>query len=262
VSERFKKLEITPRQEEKTSEALRGGTPVRGAADHFRGAVAAMQLGRCEEALRLYTRALSQERSMIPAWVGQVQMLVELDELTEARLWSDKALELFRGNGDLLAGKARACARMGDRRAAMACSDASLQSPGTSPARWQARGEVLLEQGSPRARDCFDKSLTEPQADWFDRVVIARIHLFHDRALVALEFARLAIGLQPAHPYAWCVAGRCHEALGWFEQARISYERCLELGPRLDEAAAALSALRGRTPGQRLRGWLRGWLRR
>ena len=39
-------------------------------------------------ALQLYTRALGQNRAVIPAWVGQVQMLVELGEYHEARLWA------------------------------------------------------------------------------------------------------------------------------------------------------------------------------
>jgi tetratricopeptide (TPR) repeat protein len=119
-----------------------------------------------------------------------------------------------------------------------------------------------MAQGAERARDCFERSLAEPQADWFDRVVIARIHLWHDRALVALEYAQLAIGLRPAHPYNWYVMGQCHEALGWFEQAQSSYERCLELPPRLGAAAEALAALRSQTPGRRLRAWVRGLFRR
>src|SRR5262249_50249458 len=131
--------------------------------------------GQFEPALRLYTRSLEANRGLIPAWVGQVQMLVQLEELHEARLWSDKALELFRNNGELLAAKAQACARLKDTKAAIACSDGALAVPGSSPWRWIARGEVLLATGQRQSEDCFRKALLEPAADWFDRVFIARI---------------------------------------------------------------------------------------
>jgi len=262
VTKRFRHLEITEGEQAEAEAVERAeGTPVRTAAGDMARAVESARSGRYETALQLYTRAISQDRALIPAWVGQVQMLVELEELDEARLWSDKALELFRNNGELLAAKSRACARLGDHRAAMACSDASLRSPGSSAARWQVRGEVLLEKNDRRARDCFEKSLAEPDADWFDRVIVARIYLWHACAAAALEFVQLAIGLKPAHAYAWAVLAQCQDALGWLEQAEASLERCLELAPQDREAADALTALRSRTRGQRVIAWLRSRLR-
>ncbi len=265
MSERFKRIEIglqqrtTPREEERTGVT---GAPLRTADDDMRLAVEAVRLGRFESALQLYTRALRENRGIIPAWVGQVQMLVQLGEHGEARLWADKALELFVNNGELLAAKAQACARMGDRRAAMACSDAAIATPGSSPARWQARGEALLAAGQQLARDCFDRSLAEPAADWFDNVIIARIHLFYGKAAAALEYARAALRAQPTHVCCWYVAGRCQEEIGWLDEAVTSYERCLELAGDYREAAEALGAIRSMGFGERLGRWLRSRLRR
>jgi tetratricopeptide (TPR) repeat protein len=218
--------------------------------------------GRFEPALQLYTRALQGNRALIPAWVGQVQMLVELGEHREARLWSDKALELFKRNGDLLAAKSRACLRQGDRPAAMASSDESLVSPGSSPLRWQSRAEVLLDRRGERARSCFEKSLAEPQAGWFDRVAIARVYLFHDRPAPAHEFALAAVKLEPAHHYAWLVLGRCQERLGWLHEAESSYERSLELPGDHGEARQALGTLMSHGPRARAGRWLGGLFRR
>ena len=99
MSKRFQRLEIRhdPEEDQHESESTSplAGTPVRDADYYMRCAVEAEELGRFETALQMYTRALRQERALIPAWVGQVQMLVQLDEYQEARLWSDKALELF-----------------------------------------------------------------------------------------------------------------------------------------------------------------------
>lgn len=262
---RFAKLEI-----EQPSSATRAaldteqiaGTPVRTAQHDLLLATDAYHSGQFENALQLYTRALRGDRSMIPAWVGQVQMLVELGEYPEARLWADKSLELFKNNGDLLAAKARACLRQRDRAAAVACSDASLASPGTSPQRWQARGEVLLDKAPDRARDCFERSLTESAADWFDRLVIARAYLFHRYAAPAVPYAQAGVQLQPASSYAWLTLARCQDALGWGEQARNSYERALQLPGDRTIALNALSSLDHQHTPTRLARWVRGLFRR
>ena len=210
--------------------------------------------GRFESALRLYTRALREDRTLIPAWVGQVQMLVQLDECHEARVWSDKGLELFRNNGELLAAKAQACARLNDAKSASACSDASLAAPGASPWRWIARAETLLAQRQKFAAECFQKAVAEPAADWFDHVVIARIHLYYTRATSALHYLRQALELEPTHGYVWYEMGNCQRALGLAPAAAESYQRCLELRADYAEAERALESL---SDGSSLLGRLR-----
>jgi tetratricopeptide (TPR) repeat protein len=217
-------------------------------------AIEAAHWGRFENALRLYTRCLESNRAVVPAWVGQIQMLVELSEYNEARLWSDKALELFRNNGELLAAKAQACARLKDVPAAMACSDGSLQAPGSSPWRWQARGEALLAAGQNYFDECFQKSLTEKGADWFDRVMIARIYLYYRRATNALYYLKQATELDPAQGYVWFEMGSCQAALGLTGAARTCYQRCLELRPDYREARTALDKLQSLS----FTDWLKG----
>jgi predicted Zn-dependent protease len=124
------------------------------------------------------------------------------------------------------------------------------------------RGEILLKRDSRRARDCFDKSLAEPEAGWFDRLVIARIYLFHDMATAALKFAQDAVQMKSDHAYAWYLVARCQESIGWLDQAALTYERCLELAGDHDEARAALEAIAHRSPIDRILQWLGGLLRR
>jgi tetratricopeptide (TPR) repeat protein len=249
---RFNRLEFEAQHEPQLEERREVGTPLRTAEHELQDAVLEWRRGRFEPALKHYTRSVGLNRALIPAWVGQVQMLVELGEYTEARLWCDKSLELFKNNGDLLAAKSRACLRMGDRAAASACSDASLQSAGSSPLRWQARGEMMLAQHFDRARDCFDKSLAEPGSDWFDRIAIARIYLFHKVPTPALEFASAGRSLKPDHAYGWLVVGQCEEELGWSDRALASYGRSLELSPRDNTAKAALDRILAESAYSRL----------
>jgi tetratricopeptide (TPR) repeat protein len=227
-------------------------------ADHYlQQAQQACKTGQFEQALQMYTRCLEHNRALIPAWVGQVQMLVQLGEFQEARLWADKALELFRDNGELLAAKAQACARLKDNRAAMACSDGSLQAPGSSAWRWIARGDVLLCHGQDYYDACFQKAVNEPDANWFDRVLIARIYMYYRRSSNAMYYLKQAQQLEPADPYLWFESGNCQVAMGLIGGARACYERCLELRPKFRPAVAALDALGQMTFKQ----WLKTKLR-
>jgi tetratricopeptide (TPR) repeat protein len=260
---RFTRLEFDDESRHKqVSQQGAAGVPLRTAAHDMLDADTAYRAGLFDPALQSYTRALKNNRALIPAWVGQVQMLVELAEYREARLWSDKALELFRNNGDLLAAKSRACFRQRDRAAAISCSDASLESPGSSPQRWQARGEIMLQRSAARARDCFERSFTDPGADWFDRTIVARVYLFYDEAARAIEYARAATQMQPAHAYCWYILGQCQESIGWSGEAAVSYSRCLELDQGHKPAGAALVTVQNLSTSQRASRWLKGLFRR
>lgn len=259
MSGRFAKLEVREQAREQAAEPEPLlGTPVRTPQHDLTLAVEAWRAGRFENALQLYTRALRGDRALVVAWVGQVQMLVELGEHPEARLWADKALELFKGHGDLAAAKAQACLRQGDFKSAVTCSDLSLQSRGSSALRWRVRAEVMLRSAPQRARDCFEKSLAEPGADWFDRVLIARVYLHHRRPAPALAYAQAGVDMQPGDAYPWLILGRCQAALGMRERAGASFERSGQLPGGQADAAGALRDLRRMGHAGRARRWLGG----
>lgn len=251
---RFANLEFNEEREEKIELRPSAQIGVRArsdAPDHLARAVEEHRWGHYETALRYFTRSLEVDRRLIPAWVGQVQMLVALREYHEAKVWGDKALELFRANPELLAVKAQACIRMNDMRGAYAASDGAMQGSGSSLWRWQVRGELLLADGKRQYDQCFAKALTEPGADWFDRVIIARMLLFHRRLVAAGEYFQQAVALEIGQAHAWLELGQCQAALGMAGPARASMGRALELRPDMVEARRAIdscesvSAIRG-----------------
>ena len=233
---RFGRLELDDQRPEEPG----GGdlTPPEEARDeHYwlRLADRERRQGHHENALRMYSRALEYNKSVIPAWVGQVQMLVMLGEYPEAELWARKALEIFKNNPDLLAGRAQAFCRMGDRRRAMACCDQALQQPGDSAYRWMARGELMVAGKESLDRHCFDKAvLADP--DWLVPLEIALILLHYDQPSKALPRLRAAIEGEPESFFAWWQRANCEKALGLTEAARRSVRRCLELAPGHPEA--------------------------
>ncbi|MGO9109449.1 MAG: hypothetical protein ACLP9L_09460 [Thermoguttaceae bacterium] len=198
--------------------------------------------GLYEGALQYYSRGLELDRSLVAGWVGQVQMLVQLQEYPEADLWSRKGLELFPSNGELMAGRAQAFCRMGDMKQAHALCDGSLQQTGQSAYRWLVRGEIMVAARQEMDRYCFDKA-QELDADWLVPLEAARIELYYRRPSRALGRIRRALQIDPEAHYVWYVQGICQSELGLTRAARESFQRCLELCPRHADAAEQLQRL-------------------
>lgn len=169
-------------------------------------------------------------------------MLILLGEYPEAELWSRKALELFKGQGDLMAGRAQALSRIGDRAQALELADAALRQEGESAYRWMVRGELLVSGRDDVDRYCFDKAVLADR-DWLVPLEIALIYLHHGQPSKAMLRARQAVETSPGSFYAWLIQGDCERATGLDRQAKASYERCLELSPRHQDASRRLAEL-------------------
>jgi tetratricopeptide (TPR) repeat protein len=216
------------------------------------------QTGNYEMALRFYSRALEVDKTLVPAWVGQVQMLVQLDEYPQASLWSQKALELFPSHGDLLAGQAQAECRMGNVNKAYSLSDGALRQRGESAYRWQVRGELVVASKDKTDRHCFDKAQVVDN-HWLVPLESALIYAYYKFHSKAQQRAQAAIEKAPDAHYAWYVLGLCQSKLGFETAAVNSLRRCLELCPRHAESLSLVADLE-RPKG--LLGRLAGRLRR
>lgn len=210
-------------------------------------ALAQYQLGQFEQALRLYSRALEFNPNHEPAWVGQVRMLLELGELKEAAVWSQKSLDIFRNHPELLSARAVAACRLGDREKALQFSDAAANAPNSNSVYvWLARGEVLLGTRGKNGQFCLNKAKTIAGGnDWFTMLLVARIYYFYRQYSRALEEARGAMELKPSNPFVWVVLGNSQERLGLFKQAKASYKQAIQLDRDYAPALKALANLHG-----------------
>jgi tetratricopeptide (TPR) repeat protein len=181
----------------------------------------------------------------VSAWLGQVQMLIALEEYPEAQLWSRKALELFRNHGDLLAAQAQALARLGERGQALALCDAALKQEGLSAYRWIVRGELLVEERQDIDRHCFDKAMLADR-DWLVPLEIAAIYMHHGVPSKALLRYRQALERAPDNAHLWYRKALSELALDLTDAAGKSLRRCLELAPGYVDAAHALAELDNR----------------
>lgn len=239
---RFRKLELETAAEvapETSSESQ----PVRNASNWIKRADDCRRDGQYESALRFYSRALEDDKNLISAWVGQVQMLILLGEHPEAEIWSRKALELFPSDGELMAARAQALCRLGQTKPAFAAIDGAMNQAGSSAYRWMVRGELLLAGKQSTQKHCFDKAI-QMDEDWLVPVESALIYLHYRQPSNALNRARLGIERAPDSPYAWYTAGVCQSKAGLHTQARRSFKTCLELSPGHRDAESQLQAMR------------------
>ena len=225
---------------------------------HLQSADEAFAAGEFEQALRRYSKVLEFNPHLPAAWTGQVRMLIELGEFKEAKLWADKALERFPTEPELLAAKAVALARTGDLPAAQTFSDASIEERGDTPYLWLARGDVLLTRGEARADYCFEKALLLAPRDWFVNWLAARVRMFHEQFVLAVQLLEQAIEWKTGQFVLWLELGRCQQALGLRNPARQSFAQARLLKPESSTPKLALLELeRGNTFGEKMRGWWR-----
>ncbi len=229
---------------------------VKDEAYYFAEARSAFENGNFESALRLFSKVLEFNPQNAAAWTGQVRMLTELDELREAKLWADKALERFPHEPELLAAKAVALGRSGDLPGAMAFSDAAIEERGDSPYVWLARGDVLLAREERRADYCFEKALLLAPKDWFISWLAARIRFYYEQFTLALQLLQQAVEWNAGHFFLWLELGRAQAALGLVRPAETSFTQAVQLNPQCIEGTQALRELAS-TSGSRLRGWWR-----
>jgi Tfp pilus assembly protein PilF len=192
--------------------------------------------------LRYYSRALEEDKSLVAGWIGQVQMLVLLEEAKEAAVWSRKALELFPGNGDLMAGGAQAHCRMGDSRQAHALCDGAINQEGVSAYRWMVRGELMLAGRQGVESHCFDKA-QQIEHDWLVPLEISLTYLYYGSPGKALSRVRLAVEAAPECFHPWYVQGLCQMRVGLDRHARQSFNRCQELCPGHVDSRSRLAEL-------------------
>ena len=255
---RFDRLELEQDPEEPAGpKNLASPTTDRDEKHWLRLADEERRQGLYENALRYYSRALEVDKSLASGWLGQVQMLIQLQEYPEAELWARKALEFFRNNSELLAGRAQACCRLGELKRAQELCDAALRQEGQSAYRWMVRGELILNSREDLDRHCFDKALHQ-DPDWLVPLEIAHIYLRYRNPTKAHSRARQAVERAPDAAYAWYLKGYCEMKIGVDRQARQSFRRCMDLCPNHADAKARLAEMKNRkwSLGRALRGLL------
>jgi tetratricopeptide (TPR) repeat protein len=242
---RFSHLEFGDKRDERAGK-VRAGEEIRDAEYFHNQAIRYWLAGDFEVALRNYSRALEQNSSFYPGWLGQVMMLIELGEYKEAAVWVDKALEMFPEHPELLAAKAVACTRDGKIDKAIGYSDNSVSKDNVTAYAWLARAEVMLGRKSSIAQNCISKALACAGADGpAIQLQAGRLLNRMGEYAGALQYLRPACDELPKSALVWYELGRCQAGLGRPE-AKVSFEQAIKLHPNWRQAQDALAKFNNR----------------
>lgn len=194
-------------------------------------ALAAELAGDFEAALRHCSAALGEDPLALPAWLGQLRMLLELGEYPEVDLWAGKALEHFPENPQLWSAKAQALFRMGRTEEAQDLSDAALAKKGETEVVWLARGEVMIGGRREASDECFNHAVRVAEdghvASLRSGMVLYRYGRYA-QAIVRLETALAGL---PVCPWGWFLLGQCRRHLGLEGPARMAFAEARRLAP-------------------------------
>ncbi len=241
---------------EKGTEPQHFVSAVKDAQYYIAKAVELEFAGEHEQALRSYSAALGENPLLLEAWVGQVLMLLELEEYAEARMWADKALEKFPDQPQLLAAKSVAVFRMGRQREARELNDAAVAGKGEAELVWLFRGELMLAKSRPAADDCLQRALQLSSRKGLTKLRIGALYFRYGKYSLALAALQEASASSPNSAWSWYLLGSAQKALGLFKQARTSYRQALELSPR-NKTYQAATRRTGYSPGTLIIGLFR-----
>jgi len=158
-------------------------------------------------------------------------MLIELGEYVEARLWTDKALELFPEHPELLALKALASARDAKTQEAIAYSDNSVGKDHLTSRVWLVRAEIFMGRRGPVGEGCINKAIAcAGELTPIVKLEAGRILMRHRKYVLALQHFKEAVQGLPKSALAWYELGSCQANLGMAEAVH-SLEQSVHLRP-------------------------------
>ena len=237
------------------------------------------RLGKLEDSLACYDRALSSRPGYAEAFNNRGNLLLRLGQRDEAIASFEKALAAMPTYVVAHNNLGNALHEAGRVDAAVACFRKALQLEPKYAEAHNNLGNALLGRGSfDEAADCFARALRlQPnfaqalvglgktlnlKGDYRQAVEIieksiqlepriARWHNELGNALVdagrvneAIDSFRNALELEPEFAEVWSNLGNAQSDLGQFEAAAESYERAVSLKPRFCEAHLNLSAVK------------------
>ncbi len=193
-------------------------------------------LGRYEEALACYEKALDINPGNPAAWNNKGYSLTKLGRYNEAIKCYNQSIKSGNESVEPWMNLAACLNILGHDEEAVACCERGLQIEAFNPVLWLNKGNSLRNLGQlSEAIKCFDKAIEyNPRYAnaWYNRGNTFFEAGDIQRALVSSE---KAASLDPTLADAWLCMGNCHTRLGKFDLAMRHFDKALSLNPRLIE---------------------------
>jgi tetratricopeptide (TPR) repeat protein len=192
-------------------------------------------LGRHQEALLCYDRAMALEPDHELAWVHRGVALEALGRGDDALACCDHVIQRNARSEQALLTKAMMLGGMGQMEESRAYCDRALKVNPRNEQAWVNIGAALDALGKQReALGCYNNALTLNPRNveaWFNAGVVLGDMGRHEEALGCCE---RALALNPSNEQAWVNRGLTLGELQRPEEALACFDRALELNPRLE----------------------------
>lgn len=192
------------------------------------------ELGRAEEALATYDRAIALQPNFPWAWARKGRALRILNRCEEALACYDEALRLDPNYAWALKGRGMALERMGDLEGALEAHRRAAQLDPHDVWHWHNQGEIYQRMGRyDEAIALLETALRidERHANsWAKLGQIYRLRRQYDQAMAAYE---RAIVLDRRYAWAHNGYGLALKAQGDYEKALLSFRRAARYEPRV-----------------------------
>jgi tetratricopeptide (TPR) repeat protein len=195
------------------------------------------ELGRHEEALKHFERALEIDSSYEVAWNNKGVGLEDIGRLEEALACYIRALEINSRNKNAWSGKGIVLNKLGRPEEALACCDRALEIDPLYANAWFHKGIVLGDLGmTQEALACYNRGLEinpRHEEGWLNVGVEMNKLGKLDAALGCLQ---RALEINPRYAKAWSNLATTLEMVGQRAEGMACRERALEINPNDAEA--------------------------
>jgi tetratricopeptide (TPR) repeat protein len=222
--------------------------PDNDAAWYNRG-VALHKLGRLDDAVASYDRAIEFKPDKDEAWNNRGVALRKLDRLDEAVASLERAIEFKPDNDEAWNNRGNTLDTLGRLDDAVASYDRAIEFKPDNDAAWYNRGIALRKLGRlDEAIASYDKAIEfKPNDDeaWYNRGIALDTLGRLDDAVASYD---KAIEFKPDNHEAWYNRGIALSKLGKLEAAISSHDRALQIQPQFSDAIynlACVHALQG-----------------
>jgi len=190
-------------------------------------------LGKPEEAIPFYDRALEINPKYAHAWVHKGLALESLRKFGESLKCFDKALEIDPRHAHAWAAKGYTLISLGRHEEAQKCFERALEINPREATSWWGKGRALASLGKDKEGIiCYDRALElDPRyADAFVGKGLILISLGrHEEASKCFD---KALEINPRDATAWAAKGKALVELGKHREAIECFERALQINPR------------------------------
>ncbi|MCX6844492.1 MAG: serine/threonine-protein kinase [candidate division WOR-3 bacterium] len=194
-------------------------------------------LGRCEEAIRCYDKALELDPQNNAIWYMKGRVLGSLGRHEEAIRCHDEALGLDPRDAMAWSNRGFSLDGLGRHDDAMRCYDKALELDPLDARAWYNKGCCLDNLGRPEeAVSCFDKTLElDPRlaAAWNNKGTSLGKLSRHEEGIRCYD---KALALDPRDARAWCNKGRTLGGVSRYDEAIRCFDEALQLDPRYAKA--------------------------